>query len=234
MLYKGIPFLTVSESTKKELIEWDIPKNNITVINNGTDIPKYKLPKKEKTTTVSYLGSLAKDKGIEDAIEAFSLINKKMGDKKIMFWVMGNGEKKYLQFLKRKANKKGLKDNIIFWGFVNEKKKYELLSKSHVLLNPSIREGWGLVVIEAASVGTQTISYDVSGLRDSIINGKTGVICREHSPKNMAEEAIRFVSSKEKYPEYVKNAKDWAKRFSWKKSVDKSIKLIRIIGKNHE
>ncbi|MDP1743835.1 MAG: glycosyltransferase family 4 protein, partial [Candidatus Amesbacteria bacterium] len=88
LLYKNIPFMTVSNSTKEDLQKFGV--KNITVIHNGVTLPK-KLPKldKEKIFTVIYLSALAKDKGIEDAIKVFNLLKTQI--KNIQFWVVGKG-----------------------------------------------------------------------------------------------------------------------------------------------
>src|SRR3989304_7433724 len=73
-IYKGTRFMTVSESTKSDLINWGISAKRIKVIYNGVHTIPVKT-KKEKKETAVFLGALAKDKGIEDAIKTFGLIN---------------------------------------------------------------------------------------------------------------------------------------------------------------
>ena len=101
LFYKDIPFMTVSESTKKDLIEWGIPGSNISVVHNGLNAPKinYNLPK-ERVKTLIFLGALSKDKGIEDGLKIFSLINNR--EKDWRFWVVGKGGAHYLNNLKFK------------------------------------------------------------------------------------------------------------------------------------
>ena len=58
---------------------------------------------------------------------------------------------------------------VEFLGRVTEEVKHDLMARAHVHLATSVREGWGLVVTEAAALGTPTIAYDVPGLRDSTL-----------------------------------------------------------------
>ena len=67
------------------------------------------------------------------------------------------------------------------------KEKYDLLARAHILINPSIREGWGLVVIEAASVKTPTVGYNVPGLKDSIKDNETGLLSNAN-PKDSGKD----------------------------------------------
>lgn len=226
-LYRKIHFMTVSDSTKNDLTVWGIPKQNITIVHNGIIVPKVIL-KKESKNTVVFLGALTKDKGIETAIICVDYLQKKF-DKDIQFWIIGRGDQKYLEFLKSKADSLGVK-NIKFCGFVDEGKKFELLAKAHILINPSIREGWSLVVIEAAAMGTPTVGFNVAGLRDSIIDGKTGVLSNEQTAEALANKIVELLKDEIKLKQLSKNAIFWSKNFSWKKSTKFSLKLIEKIA----
>ena len=61
-------------------------------------------------------------------------------------------------------------------GRLSRRELYERMARAHCLLVPSVREGWGLVVVEANAVGTPAVGYDVRGIRDSIRPGETGVL----------------------------------------------------------
>lgn len=227
-LYKNIQFMTVSESTKEDLIEWEIPRDNITVIHNGFNNPNYPLKKKEAKKTIIYLGALSKDKGIEDALDAFGYLFKMNQD--MQFWVVGKGEKHYLECLRRKVSLLGISKVTKFFGFVIEREKYDLLSKAHILINPSIREGWGFVVIEAASVSTPTVAYKVAGLKDSVVDGKTGLLC-EVNPERLSEKIQYLLGNNKLYDFLCKNCLSWSKKFSWSDSVRQSLKLLQKVCK---
>ncbi len=229
ILYRTIPFMTVSESTKIDLVSWGIPKENIMVVYNGVNIPRIRIYPKEYIKTLIYLGAISKDKGIEDALKIFSTLNIK---RHWQFWVVGKSEPKYLKFLKKQSEILGIDRILKFWGYVDENKKYELLSRAYILVNPSIREGWGLVVIEAARMGTPTVSFDVPGLRDSISDGKTGLIDKQNSIKSISEKIIDLINDKKRYQKMRKEAIVWGRKFSWEKSSKESLRLIeKISGK---
>lgn len=224
LFYNNILFMTVSESTKLDLVKWDIPSKKITVINNGVNIIiKSDNYQKEKKKTIIYLGALTKDKGLEDAIKTFSILNQKQN---FQFWIVGRGEEQYVKNQKLRIKNSGLNKKIKFWGFVDEQKKFELLSKAHILINPSIREGWGLTVIEAAAMGTPTIGYNVPGLKDSIINYKTGLLVNDRTPNNLAVRITELMNDTKIYKKMCFEAKKWSKNFNWKKSTKRSLGLI--------
>lgn len=228
-IYRNIHFMTISKSTRNDLINWGIASKNVTIIYNGVNKPKKYNFKKEKQVTLTYLGVLTKDKGIEKAIEVVSYLQNTLKIN-LKFWIIGKGNNAYLKLMKKKTEKLKLK-NVKFWGYVSENKKFNLLGRSHLLINPSIREGWGLVVIEAAEVGTPTVAFNVSGLRDSIIDNKTGSLSKEYSIESLSDKAYKLINNQNKYSQMCKNAIVWGKKFSWKKSADLSLKLLENIVK---
>lgn len=228
IFYSNASFMTVSNSTKQDLIAWGVSDKNINVVPNGFEDLAYKAYEKEAKKTVIYLGALSKDKGIEDALEIFKDLYS--WNKEINFWVVGKGEKFYLNYLKSKTKKLGLENIVKFFGFIDKKEKYKLLSKAHILINPSIREGWGLVVIEAASVGTPTVAYNVAGLKDSVVDGKTGLLSSPN-PKDCAGKIKNLFENKFLYDSLCKNSKQWSKKFSWKESVVQSLNILDKVTK---
>ena len=229
-LYKNVPFMTVSQSTKKDLCEWGIKSNNITVVHNGVTIYKLKkIPAKEKKNTFIYLGALSQDKGIESALKVFSIISNT--EDNWQFWVVGKCDPKYLRKLKALCNNLRLDKNIKFWGFVNEKKKFELLSRAHLAINPSVREGWGLVNIEANFFGLPVLAYDVAGSRDSIRMGINGFLSPLGDYQDMASKALKLMNDKDLYNKMQSKSKTWSRNFTWKKSVKESLKLIEDLVK---
>jgi len=225
--YRNTPFLTVSESTKKDLIAWNINQRQIKVIRNGfTPVKVETKPQKKKVAI--FLGALAKDKGIEDAIETFEIVAKTESDWN--FWLVGKCSSNFQNKLQAMCKSKGLEKQVKFWGYVSEKRKYELMSKSRALVNPSFREGWGLVNIEANSVGTPVIGYKVAGMVDSVKSGYSGILCDENSPDCLADELLKLVNNKPKYEKMVKNSIKWSKNFSWEKSTQESLEYIESLS----
>jgi len=114
---------------------------------------------------------------------------------------------------------------------VSQDKKFELLSRAHVLINPSIHEGWGLVNIEANVCGTPVVSYDVHGNRDSIKNGKTGTLVPLKDTKKMAEEVQKLLNNPKQYKTMQKAGVKWSNQFTWEKSTKKSVEYIENLRK---
>jgi glycosyltransferase involved in cell wall biosynthesis/uncharacterized membrane protein YbhN (UPF0104 family) len=224
IFYKGVKFMTGSESAKKDLISVGISDKNISIVPHGVKLtlPKV-LKKKEKVETVLFLGALAKDKGIEDALQAFSILQKKG---KYQFWVIGRAGDTYKKTLEQLVEKLSLTGKVRFWGFASERQKFDLLSRAHLLINPSMREGWGLVNIEANAVGTPVVAYSSQGLVDSVKNNYSGILCRSNKPTTLANEVYKLLKNKTKYHSLKRKAVLWSNQFTWDKSKKLSLDLI--------
>jgi glycosyltransferase involved in cell wall biosynthesis len=109
-------------------------------------------------------------------------------------------------------------EGVRFFGKIGDKEKFDLLSRAHVLLVPSVREGWGISVIEANAMGTPAVGYDVPGLRDSILNGITGTLATPLSPSSLAKAAITLLCDTAKADKFSKSALDWSRKFTWDKA----------------
>lgn len=112
---------------------------------------------KEAVPTLVFIGRLSANKRPDHAIRAFELLRLQVPDAQI--WVIGSGPEEAR--LRKMAG-----PGVTFLGRVSEEEKRERLARAHALVATSVREGWGLVVTEAAASGTVTVGYDVPGLRD--------------------------------------------------------------------
>lgn len=213
IFYKNITILTISDSTKDELLKKGFRK--VEIIPMGCSVPMLKsIPKKEKIFTLIFLGRLTKTKGIEDALDALQIVQHKIYKARI--WILGKGTKKYSSELKKKIDRLRLNGSVKFFGFVSEKEKIRLLTKAHLLLTPSSKEGWGLIVHEAGARGTPVVSYNVPGLRDVVKNKTNGILCDSNNPKSLAENILKLIKQKNLYEKLQKGGLLERKKYSWR------------------
>jgi glycosyltransferase involved in cell wall biosynthesis len=221
--YKNIITLTVSDSTKTDLEELGFKK--LFVVPPGLNVtPHSSVKEKEASPTVVFVGRLKKAKLPHHALQAFSIIKHEIQDAKM--WVIGDG------YLRRKLESFQTKD-VMFFGHVSNEKKYDLLSRAHIILFPAVREGWGLIVTEANAMGTPAIGYDVPGARDSIRHGETGITIKERSPEAMAQQAISLLRDSNRLSKYSTNALKFSKQFSWDKTVNSFHKVLNNQGETN-
>jgi glycosyltransferase involved in cell wall biosynthesis len=231
VFYTNVKFMTASSSTKNTLQRFGIKENNITLVISGLlDKPVTKLPRKEEIPTFLFVSRVVKMKGIEDVVRAYFYILKEVKDANL--WIIGDGERKYMDSLKKLMESYSINRKVKFFGRIPNKKKLELMKKAHLLLHASVKEGWGLVVIECASQGTPAVVYNVAGLRDSVLNNKTGVVIAKNNPEEMAKQAVLLLNDKKRYRRFQKNGINWAKSLSWEETTRQSMNLIKRLAKN--
>jgi glycosyltransferase involved in cell wall biosynthesis len=214
--YKDIVTLAVSESTKIDLEELGFKR--VFLVPNGLNVtPLANVKEKEANPTVVFIGRLKKAKLPDHALQAFSIIKREIADAKM--WIIGDG------YFRKKLESFKMKD-VTFYGYISNEKKYELLSRAHIVLVPAVREGWGQIVTEANAMSTPAIGYDVPGLRDSIRHGETGITVIEKTPAAMAQQAISLLRDSVRLSEYSRKALEFSRQFSWDDTANLFEKVI--------
>jgi len=223
--------ITVSESTKQDLIRYGFRENNISIISEGVHIPPleslqpfdFKLTTLKSAPTILSLGAIRSMKRTHHIIQAFEIAKKKLPELKLVIAGMPFGPygKRVLTYIHKSA----FQDSIHLKGKVSNEEKIELLCKAHLVAVTSVKEGWGLIVTEAASQGTPAVVYNVSGLRDSVRDGITGLISKENNPTSLAESMITAFSDEHRYQNLRQNAWEWSKEITFERAY-KDFQLI--------
>ncbi|MCC7354927.1 MAG: glycosyltransferase family 4 protein [Anaerolineae bacterium] len=210
--YRDVPFITVSPSTRDDLVTQGLRR--VQVIPNGLSCPvQTQVPEKEGELTILFAGRLTKMKGVEDALDAFAQVVEAVPGARL--WVVGSGQPAYERTLQERARHLRLETKITFWGRVSEAQKLDLMGRAHVLIHPSVKEGWGLVVLEANAQGTPAIGYAVAGLRDSIRHGETGLLAPPQQPGALAEAIVSLWRNRSRREAFSRAALAWAATFRW-------------------
>jgi glycosyltransferase involved in cell wall biosynthesis len=170
-----VPTLTVSESSRRSLVDAGIQR--VALVPEGVDEGPAPLRPKETRPTAVFVGRLAANKRPDHAAVAVGLARTAIPD--LRLWIVGDGPMRA-----HLADRPG----VVLHGRVDETTKRSLVARAHVLVATSVREGWGLVVDEAARLGTPAIAYDVAGLRDSV-RAAHGVVV-EPRPEALAEALV--------------------------------------------
>jgi glycosyltransferase involved in cell wall biosynthesis len=227
LLYKHCLFWTDAESTVDELVERGIRRNQCFPIPCPL-IQEKKVStlriSKQSAPTYLFVSRVVRMKGIEEVVKAFAFIHKTQTNAQL--WIVGAGEEKYVEELQKMIAEYGVDTSVKFWGGVTEEKKFDLMARSHVLLHASVKEGWGLVVLEAASVGTPAVVYNVAGLRDVVKHNETGIVLSHNSPIEMAKEAMKLIKDEKRYRKYQSAGKKWVGSLQWSHVSSQSLALL--------
>lgn len=169
--------IVVSEATRNDLIKIGVKERNITVVPNGVDIQAIeRIPSADNNIDILYAGRLIKEKGVHILIEVLDILRAEKPD--INCLIIGDGpERKSLENLSGELN---LQSHIQFTGFLdNHNEVIAHMKAAKVFVLPSIREGFGIVVIEANACGVPVITtnHHRNAAKDLIEDGENGYLC---------------------------------------------------------
>jgi glycosyltransferase involved in cell wall biosynthesis len=227
-IYRRFPYCVISSSTKTDLIKRGIQADNITVVECGIDEQTYcydKAVKKYDQPTALYLGRIKKYKSIQHLLRAWPRVLGVTPEARLQ--VVGDGD--YLGTLKKLAADLRISNSVEFPGFVSRESKVERFRKSWCTVYPSLKEGWGLTNIEANACGTPALAADSPGLRDSVDNGKSGLLFEYGNVDAISSSILKVFQDGEFRNKLSTGALEWARKFNWDDSAGQMLKLIEKI-----
>ena len=210
--------VAVSESTKAELVAGGYEASLLSIVPPGLDHDLYNTPDLGhdteeclRTPVLLVVSRLQRYKRVDVAVEAAKLISEQIPEAQLV--IVGDGPARS----KLEAQASDLGARIQFMGLLPQEEKVRLLRTASLVLNPSYKEGWGMVGIEAMACGTPVIASDVVGHRDSVPK-EAGVLVPYGDSRSMADACIRLLSNPSLYDEMRAGGLEWAQRFSWEKT----------------
>ncbi len=220
-MYCATDIVAISKSLKDRIIELNLNNNKpITVFgfgsSNGLNLSEFRKDDNKLDSSlmseiqgqflVGYVGRIVKDKGIEDLIKAFKLLENRIENVKLL--LIGSIEEG------DSVNKSDLKfiqenENVIHIDHVENPVKY--YNNMDVFIFPTYREGFGNVSIEAQSLGVPVITYDVTGAKDTVLNNKTGFIVEPGDYIEIANKIEKLLKDEKLKKGMGLNGERWAK-----------------------
>ncbi|MDO5629257.1 MAG: glycosyltransferase family 4 protein [Mobilicoccus sp.] len=224
-LYAGRQYVTVSCRSRDEMVGLGIDGDAISVIHNGTDLPAGPHGSRSDVPTVVVLGRLVPHKRVEIAIDAVQSLRHRIPGLRLR--VIGAGY--WQDDIAAHAEAVGASDIVDLLGFVDEATKHRELAAAWVSLAPSLKEGWGLNVVEAAAHGVPTVAFHgAGGLSESVQDGVTGLLA--HDMAEFVDHTHRLLTDHRLRSEMGESALLHAARFSWAETVDRWEVLLQHIA----
>jgi glycosyltransferase involved in cell wall biosynthesis len=172
-LYRGCPYVTVSAHTREELAGLGVRVGDIRVVHNATEPPLAVAAARSATPTLCVVSRLVPHKRVDHAVEVLHRLRDRWPGLRLVVvghgWAAGD--------LAARVAALGLADRVDLLGFTDERTKHEVLASSWLHLCPSLKEGWGRAVMEAATHGVPTVAYaSAGGVTEAVRDGRTGLL----------------------------------------------------------
>jgi glycosyltransferase involved in cell wall biosynthesis len=186
------------------------------VIPNGIDVDWF-TPAPERRAerpTLVFLGRLKAYKRVDLVLDALQLLVADGLDVQLL--VAGEGEEE--RSIRARAARLGLADRVEMLGFLDEDAKRDLLRRAWLHVLTSSKEGWGISNLEAAACGTPSVVSDAPGLRESVQDGRTGVLVPHGDVKALAAAIGRLLRDPDSRERLGRQARSFAEGYSWQDS----------------
>ena len=217
---RGARLVAVSASTASDLRS--VKLSVMALVPPAHDPPlvsRHGAPDLHKPRIV-FVGRLVNNKRPLLALRAFQLLRTRYPYATMEF--VGDG---YLR-----AEIEGMRaPGVTVHGHVDDLAKSTILSRATLLLVPSVREGWGIVVSEAAAHGVPTIGTDIPGLRDSVVQNETGLLTAD-SPEAMCDAAVAVLGDPRRYAQMAAAAVERSRGMTWERCAREILALARKEG----
>jgi len=220
VVYRRCTYVAVSDATRDELVTLGVDASRISVVHNGTEAWEFADAAPTVRPTLCVIGRLVPHKQVEHAVSVLAELPGEMGAE---LHVVGQGY--WRPQIEDHARQLGVEDNVHFHGYLDDLAKHEVLSSSWVHVCPSLKEGWGLVCVEASRHGVPTVAYRYAGgVVESVQDGETGILVEDSHA--MAKAVRLLLEDHEERSRLGRQGREFAHRFSWASSANSFARVL--------
>jgi glycosyltransferase involved in cell wall biosynthesis len=209
-LYRRVPVLTLSESSRQELIEYmHLRPDRVKVVPPGVEPRFTPSGPKHPHPLILTVGRLMPAKRFDEMIRIAAEARRRVPDLEMV--VIGDGyERENLEALVRSLD---AEDWIRLPGRVTDDELLDLYRRSWTVTSASIAEGWGMTLTEAAACGTPAVATRIAGHQDSVVHGETGLLA--DSTAEFVEQLVAILSDHDLRRRLTEGARKHAATFTW-------------------
>ena len=218
---------------------------NPTVINNGVDLEKFKIRREEESKgkakerfsvngckVILSIGGIEPRKNTLTTLKAFSIAQqyfKSAGER--LVWLIGGGETlfdyrdyrdEFFSEIKRLGLKLEIREpqskdgDIFLLGAIPHDSINELYRASDVFVFPSVKEGWGLVVLEAMACGVPVIASNIEPMTEYLVDGENSILISPADFESLAQQIIMVLYKPELRDKLTRNGRKTVQIYSWR------------------
>jgi N-acetyl-alpha-D-glucosaminyl L-malate synthase BshA len=231
-ILKSADICTVNSTATKNAVSGVFcGKKEPLIIPMGVDLDLFKPLERDKNYSVKEqviltVARLDVKKGIHHLIDAMPAITRKFPGARLV--IAGEGPER--GHLMDQINKLGLEHNVSLAGAVQNKDLPKFYAMADIFILPSLREGLGVVLLEAMACGTPVIGSRVGGIPDIINDGENGLLAEPGDYEDIAKNIVRCLSDKELLRKFSITGLETVKeRFAWGPIVEKFCNEYRML-----
>ena len=227
--------IAVSDSLRSAALAV-LPGARIEVIPNGVDTERFKptagRAEPSGKPELLFVGRLREFKGVQDAIAALPALARTLG-RPARLTIIGDGPSRAaLEAQAEGLRGAGSNSEVRFLGWLDPAELPAAYQSASLLLLPSYVEGHSNVILEALAAGVPCVASDVPGIRETMTDGREGILVPAKDPDALARAAARILSDAETWRSMSRNAQARAAEFSWDKiAAEYESVLLRAEGK---
>ncbi|HRO47942.1 glycosyltransferase family 4 protein [Agriterribacter sp.] len=153
---------------------------------------------------LGFIGRLSKDKGIDILFDAFNTLKTAYP---FLRMVLAGPIVEENLFSKRLLHQLYHDENIFYPGKLSDVTAlYEIID---ILIVPSLREGFGNVLIEAAAMETPVVASDIPGCKDAVLPGINGELFEKGNTAALAAVLKKLITNKALRQQYGRNGREF-------------------------
>jgi glycosyltransferase involved in cell wall biosynthesis len=199
--------IAVSESVASHVIELGASADKVVVVPNGVDSDRFQPASDGRLNQIAFVGRLVANKGSEDALEAFATLGRR--DWELIF--VGDGPMR--RRLEQRASELGVGASVRFLGAREDVP--DILSRSAIVVRPSLTEGRSLTILEAMAAGACVVASDIVPNRELIRDGVTGILTPVRDHLRLADGLRLLMADPKRRSSIGAAAREEALRSSW-------------------
>lgn len=209
-LYRTTPIVTLSESSKHEIVDYlGLPDRSVSVVPPGIDERFSPDGARSPEPLVVAVGRLMPSKRFDDLIDTMVEVRSSVPDAQLV--IVGDGYER--PALEARIENHDARSWIRLAGRVSDEELLSLYRRAWLVASTSVAEGWGMTLTEAAACGTPAVATDIPGHRDSVADGRSGVLCS--SRRDMVAQLTSLLSDPARLETFRQGALDHAATLTW-------------------
>lgn len=230
---KSDKIITVSNFEKSRIGDFfNLDSNKLDVVYNGVgkhfksnhspeDLSRIRKAYNLPLNYLFFLGNTHPKKNTRNVLKAFSSFHK--SDDSGTFLLMPDFKEKDLNGLLQEIGDPDLRNSIRLTGYIDNKDLPVIYSLSRLFLYPSIRESFGIPILEAMACGTPVITSNTSSMPE--VAGDAAIIVDPHEPDQITDAIKKIINYPDLRARYVEKGYSRARSFNWKTMAEQVLQI---------